>query len=484
MKGWFLSAREELTYESVTLLLLLFEIKAPRHATSFPILHDLLYCRRTTPRSDLPRPRTAPNLISAAETVSQNSHRLKRRCSHSETALVNKPLPKPQPSSADRPDRRTESPRDPTPHRQSHWSSSRENTSSVSPRQGQQKSRMLGVDDENASILLRPSLTPATTCPRLAQQFQSRTAEEDDHSTQSISPSRLWPCYQLATTDHDQSRNSWISIIDLTTSQRHASGSYPTPTSTPEAEARVQAAAPVSSPSENTFPHEAATRSIQPRPNEVRPKRILFLQESLPRFTTHVTPLLAKVTAGAGLNEFRPAFIARDVRVSERGHWQFFVRLAERSETVGSRQHSQPCLKLLGSTTRGKRSDGTISEDLPSINPSNFAMWTEDELVLMWDNVTTFIERGKVGLDTWMVKESADGILWRIRIFTWGEIVAHVWFLLYTFSNKLTGEMPMEWIAGDGTVVVQMSPGRNLDGLWQPGRREGEAGVWTFKAAL
>jgi hypothetical protein len=145
-----------------------------------------------------------------------------------------------------------------------------------------------------------------------------------------------------------------------------------------------------------------------------------------------------------------------------------------------SRQPPKHTLRLLGSTAGRKRDGANTSLKIISTRSLSHTLWTEEEFVGTWKSVAGAIERGKAGLDTWIVKDSADGTLWRIRLFTWGEIVAHSWLLLFILSNKLTGSIAMEWIAADGEVVVQMSPGTNLEGVWERKGPEGAKGVWTF----
>jgi hypothetical protein len=275
-------------------------------------------------------------------------------------------------------------------------------------------------------------------------------------------------------------------VIDLTTPERRASSSYPTPTSSPvhfnqfpsstTCEATrtetptschcraTQVDAPAPRPPVST---RATTppfgNRIRQRPDEVRPLPEFLPQRSQANFTTHITNDLEKFTSQ--MYHFRPACVARDVRVLERGYWQFWVRLAEKSP--------QATLKLLGSTARRKRDAADTRRPKP-------ALWTGDQFVRAWENVAKTIELGKVGWGTWVVKESTDDSLWRIRVFTWGETIAHIWLMLFWQSNKLTGMMSMDWIAADGQVVVQMTPGQNLRGCWERKGTDGVQGVWGF----
>ena len=147
---------------------------------------------------------------------------------------------------------------------------------------------------------------------------------------------------------------------------------------------------------------------------------------------------------------------------------------------VESKQPPKPTLRLLGSTTRKQYNRASAAEDKASMRATDYAVWAEEDLASMWDNVAKFVQQGMLGLDTWIVKNSTGETLWRIRLFAWGEILAHLWFVLYIFSNKLTGELVLEWIAADGTAVVQMAPGKNMSGMWQRKGPVGAQGSWTF----
>ncbi|KIW65048.1 hypothetical protein PV04_07335 [Phialophora macrospora] len=312
------------------------------------------------------------------------------------------------------------------------------------------------------------------------------SAADDPESTQSASPSHMLNHGGLIKKDTESEKSPVPFVIDLTTPERRASRSYPTPTSspvhvnqywsptTPEATrtetatschcrtTRVQAPAqwPLVPMTATTPPFGNRVRQ---RPDEVRPLREFLPRRSQPNFRTHITDDLDKFTPQ--MYHFRPACVARDVRVLERGYWQFWVRLADKPP--------EPTLKLLGSTARRKR-------DAADARVPKHALWTGDQFVKAWENVAKTIELGKVGWGTWIVKDSADDSRWRIRVFTWGETLAHIWLMLFWQSNKLTGMTSMDWIAADGQVVVQMTPGKNLRGCWGRKGTDGAQGVWGF----
>jgi hypothetical protein len=345
---------------------------------------------------------------------------------------------------------------------------------------------MLGLEENNvhhgySGIVTQDNLTP--TCspvtPDCGWFIRTESPGDDERSTQSPSPS-LWLNYNSQSGQNDEPQSLDVRVVDLTTPERRAWHSYTTPASkSPLANhsRKANTSAP-RNPAAST-PGPAATNGIRRRPDEVQPNRTVIRPACDLRSITHVTTFLEKVLAGVDVKDFQPAFVARDIRVLERGYWQFLVQTSTRDRGEEPKPPPKPALRLLGSTARKQR-DRAGAANKASTNATACAVWAEEDLVFMWDNVTKFLEQGMLGLDTWIAKDSTGETAWKIRLFAWGEILAHLWFVLYIFSNKLTGDLPMEWIAADGSVVVQMSPGKNMRGVWQRKGPVGARGSWTF----
>ncbi|KIW22786.1 uncharacterized protein PV07_11050 [Cladophialophora immunda] len=232
--------------------------------------------------------------------------------------------------------------------------------------------------------------------------------------------------------------------------------------------------APIASYADSAPRLQQVHHQIRLLPADVRPPNPLGGQL---RFTTHITETLKKLTNGKAplLKHFRPAVVHRDVKVLERGHWQFWIKTAAESIVKESRQPPRATLKLLGSTARKKRKKAVGEGDLK--NPSH-TLWTEEEFLQFWKNMTLIIESGKVGWATRMTKELEGDSLWKVRVFTWGEMLGHIWMLFLVLSDRLTTKVPMEWISGDGAVVAAMSEGKHQSGVWMRKGPEGERGVW------
>ena len=316
--------------------------------------------------------------------------------------------------------------------------------------------------------------------PETPEKAQSTVRHTD--STSSVSPSLL--LYRgHPVTKHLESQTSSTSVVDLTTPDRVASRSYPTPTSGQVLTAKPQPPSTPTAALDAGIPrYDTVETHARQWLKEVRPRQTLQLPAAaaLTKFTTHVTPFLANaVRSIVQMVDFRPASVARDVKFWERGYWQFWIRVAEVSVVEEDRRPPKPVLKLLGSTTR-RHVRATSEKGTWSAKDPSPALWTEDELADTWTRLEQAIEPGKAGTETWIRKTSEDGTLWKIQLFTWGEILAHSWLLLLILSSKLTGGTPMNWIAADGRAIVTMLPGKNLAGVWERKGEKGWNGAWRY----
>ncbi|KAJ9497127.1 hypothetical protein H2202_007283 [Exophiala xenobiotica] len=204
-----------------------------------------------------------------------------------------------------------------------------------------------------------------------------------------------------------------------------------------------------SNESDTSRPSKRKRPLVRESPNEIRGPNAKGGQA---RFRTHVTKTLGKLAIRVPLsNHFRPVYVARDVNVLERGYWQFSIHIVDSSIPEDARKEEAACV------------------------------WTEEEFVRFWQNLSRFVQDGKAGWGTALVKEEDGERQWRIRLFTWAEVLGHVWLVLWVLSDKLTERIPMQWIAGDGTLTVKMSRGKQKRsglGSWARKGLEGERGFW------
>ena len=263
-------------------------------------------------------------------------------------------------------------------------------------------------------------------------------------------------------------------------------------------------------------------------------------------FVTHITPFLAKMVTSLlpdGLaKHFRPVYVARDIRVLERGAWHLPITIARKEVVDGARRETSSEAKLDRMKKRGednawnankessveqtlaefkthqenrdrewqarsaRRQAGLSSSPVPYLDEGKDQglnadpegkerrfverrrqdYWTEVEVIEFWRKCTKSI--GELGRAGWGVSVYREGeeenVL--IKIFCWGEVLGHVWILLWVLSEKLVSYVPMEWGDGDGEVVVRMSGYRRKHGVLGPWIEKGlvgegkgnEKGVW------
>ena len=146
---------------------------------------------------------------------------------------------------------------------------------------------------------------------------------------------------------------------------------------------------------------------------------------SLSPFTTNVTPLLASLVAPESkiTASYHPIAVTRELRPLERGYW------------------------LL-------------------VTPSE-AKWPMAARVACWQYLTKVVESGGAGWGIWCTRnDNPRGIVdWsedagqgcEIRVYCWGEVVRHVYLLLYVASHSKVRKLGMTWVDAEGEVVVRMT---------------------------
>ncbi|RMY79221.1 hypothetical protein D0863_00178 [Hortaea werneckii] len=137
---------------------------------------------------------------------------------------------------------------------------------------------------------------------------------------------------------------------------------------------------------------------------------------SLAKFTTHITYHLNFLAESSfAKDSYKPVSTLREPGRLERGHWQ-----------------------------------------LPS---SGISTWPTTLQLDFWNFLSQFISSGNGGWGLWCAREGQDGdgqSLGTIRVYCWGEVVKHVYLLLYTASQSKVRKMGLQWVDGEGKIVVQM----------------------------
>lgn len=137
---------------------------------------------------------------------------------------------------------------------------------------------------------------------------------------------------------------------------------------------------------------------------------------SIKPFTTHITPALANLAANRDMTgRYNLASVSRDVRPLERGHWLF-----------------------------------------------DSSSWSAEKQVHFWQFLEKAVGNGSAGWGVWCTREaevedpgSGPG-LGTVKVYCWGEVVKHVYLLLYVASMSQIRKVGARWVDAEGKLVVQM----------------------------
>lgn len=128
---------------------------------------------------------------------------------------------------------------------------------------------------------------------------------------------------------------------------------------------------------------------------------------SLQPLKTHLTKSLKHLSENVNLAQcYKPVSVSRDLIQSERGCWTFDI------------------------TT-----------------------WPSQLRTDFFQFLTKMIEPGRVGWGVWCVREPAS---LEVRVFCWGEVVRHIYLMLYVASKSKVRKLGLKWVDADGVVAVQM----------------------------
>ena len=241
--------------------------------------------------------------------------------------------------------------------------------------------------------------------------------------------------------------------------KRRVSVDLPPRSSVTSAAAAVQPTSSVSLPApDKDIPSEPANAV------EVKPASVLDVDTLLARlpmeihparpepsstaeFTTHITPTLHMLAERMKLTRvFKPAHQARPLRALERGYW--FLRLP-----ITNSPHDSS-----NSNTKRKRQE---PESAPFL-------WPVSLFDQFWKYLSTFIAKeGRAGWGVWCICELDAGagadadadtcISLSVKIYTWGEIAAHIYLLLYLASErKIKRVRDVQWRDGREEPVICM----------------------------
>ena len=149
---------------------------------------------------------------------------------------------------------------------------------------------------------------------------------------------------------------------------------------------------------------DAEPQSYPGLPTSIRPPAP---QPSLQPFKTHITESLRYLGENTNVAQcYKPVFVSRDLRQSERGYWTF------------------------------------------DITP-----WPAQLRLDFFQFLAKMIEPGRVGWGIWCTRESSA---LAVRVYCWGEVARHVYLMLYVASKSKVRKLGLKWVDADGEVAVQM----------------------------
>lgn len=146
--------------------------------------------------------------------------------------------------------------------------------------------------------------------------------------------------------------------------------------------------------------------SFDDLPSEIRPPEPAV---STDNFTTHITDSLRWLAESELADHYNPVSVSRDIRPLERGYWLIQT-----------------------------------------------SAWSEKLQLDFWQFLVKMVGSGRAGWATWCHRESEDKSLGTVQVFCWGEVVKHIYLLLYVASQSKVRKIGMQWIDAGGEIVVQM----------------------------
>lgn len=138
---------------------------------------------------------------------------------------------------------------------------------------------------------------------------------------------------------------------------------------------------------------------------------------------------------------------ARTLRVLERGCWVLDLGKS------GTADQSE-CEKLAAGEMGAREGERGRGRAVGNGVQKRQRTWRPHFLAYL----THFLASGRAGWGVWLesspsASASPGGT---VRIHCWGEVVAHVWLLLFLASERNVRGLGARWVDGGGEVVVRM----------------------------
>ncbi|KAK4892499.1 hypothetical protein LTR27_008963 [Elasticomyces elasticus] len=130
-------------------------------------------------------------------------------------------------------------------------------------------------------------------------------------------------------------------------------------------------------------------------------------------FTTHITPTLSWLASSDRIKDvYTPVSVSRPILPLERGYWL--------------------------------------------IDPSP---WPTEAQIAFWKFLENKVGTGDVGWGVWCLRDGDTSTFGKVQVFCWGEVVKHVYLMLYVASTSRVRKCGLRWVDGEGEVVVRMRGG-------------------------
>jgi hypothetical protein len=157
-------------------------------------------------------------------------------------------------------------------------------------------------------------------------------------------------------------------------------------------------------------------------------------------FKTHITPTLSMLTERLKPSRtYNPSSQSRELDPLERGYWFVRFRITD-LETTSNRAGIH--------TDQERERDPTTSDPI----------WPAPLFRAFWSFLSEFVGRdGRAGWGVWCILERDLGLgQVTLKVYAWGEVVMHVYLLLFLASERRIRGMGAQWRDYREEVVVQM----------------------------
>lgn len=193
-------------------------------------------------------------------------------------------------------------------------------------------------------------------------------------------------------------------------------------------------------------------------------------QPSTEPFETYITPYLKILVNHLPLDIF---FIpqqlhppVRVLQVHERGHWAFPIPPFPTDEWQKFWSYLETFIRTgrasfgVSCVVEGRRSEGggrsrEVEGGAPVVGEAEVAGRRRGREFEVWsDEAIADVENTKQGPVEVAWMPSVENPL--MKLYCWGEIVPHIWLLLFTASHRRVKGCGVQWIDSRGEVVIQM----------------------------